>query len=114
MQEAYIIDNRLAEINPAIISVNDLKEKDTDDLIVLLTILNKEINQMLVNQINSLGLNVEIQNILKPALMHSPAKEEYFKTLKEKLTAKGLQDNLEFIRVGKLYDGGYVLVDDFS
>ena len=104
----------MAEINPVIISVNDLKEKDTEDLIILLTIPNKEINQTLVNQINSLGLNAEIQNILKPALMHSPEKEEYFIALKDKLTAKGLQDNLEFIRVGKPYDGGYVLVDDFS
>lgn len=114
VQESYIIDNRLAEINPAIISVNDLKEKDTDGLIILLTIPNKEINQILVNQINSLGLNVEIQNILKPALMHSPSKEEYFKTLKDKLRVRGLQDNLEFIRVGKPYDGGYVLADDFA
>ena len=70
--------------------MNELKKKDTEGLIVLLTIPNKEINQTLVNQINSLGLNVEIQNILKPALMHSSAKEEYFKTLKEKLTAKDL------------------------
>ena len=114
VQETYIIDNRLAEINPAIISVNDLKEKDTDGLIVLLTIPNKEINQVLVNQINSLGLNIEIQNIIKPALMYSPKKEEYFITLKEKLRAKDLQENLEFVRVGKPYDGGYVLADDFS
>lgn len=114
VQETYIIDNRLAEINPAIISVNELKEKDTEGLIILLTIPNKEINQVLENQINNLGLNIEIQNYLKPALMHSPKKQEFFKTLKEKLTVKALQEGLEFTRVGKPYDGGYVLADDFS
>lgn len=114
VQETYIIDNRLAEINPAIISVADLKEKDTVGLIILLTVTNKEINQILENQISSLGLNIEIQNCLKPALMHSPEKKEYFKSLREKLTAKAVVNEMKFVRVGKLYDGGYVLVDDFS
>lgn len=114
VEETYIIDNRLAEINPKIISVEELKEKDTEDLVILLTIPNKEINQILVNQIKSLGLNIEIQNILSPALMHSSHKQDYFKILKEKLRAKSLKENLDFIRAGQSYDGGYVLVNDFS
>lgn len=114
VQETYIIDNRLAEINPSIISVQDLKDKDTEDLVVLLTITNKEINQTLAKQIQDLGLNIEIQNCMKPAMMHSPKKRDLFLKLKDRLKARALQEGMNFVRVGKPYDGGYVLADDFS
>ncbi len=113
VQETYIIDNRLAEINPAIIAVEDLRLKDTDGLVVLLTITNREINRELENQINSLGLNIEIQNYIRPALMHSPEKKEYFEKVKSALYAKEVE-GVSLIRIGKEYDGGYCLADDFS
>lgn len=114
VKETYIIDNRLAEINPAIISVEELKEKDTDGLVILLTSSHKEINQTLENQIKNLGLDIEIQNWRKPAIMHSQQKVDYFKALKKNLYARKLKEDLPFVRLGKAFDGGYVLADDFD
>lgn len=114
IQETYIIDNRLAEINPAIVSVEDLKERDIDGMIVLLLIQNKEINQQLENQLCALGKQIEIQNILRPAWMYVPEKEDFFRSLKTCLKAEIPAEKYSLIRLGQKYDGGYVLLDDFA
>lgn len=114
IQETYIIDNRLAEINPNIVSVEALKEKDVEGLIVLLLIQNKEINRQLENQLLALGKEIAIQNYLRPAWMLVPEKESFFRNLKACLKAEILTENYSFIRMGGAYDGGYVLLDDFS
>lgn len=114
IQETYIIDNRLSEINSNIISVEDLKTQDTDGLIVLLMIQNKEINQQLENQLLSCEKHIGIQNILRPAWMFVPEKRDYFQKVKACLRAKLPIEERPFVRLGKEYDGGYVLLDDFA
>lgn len=114
IKETYIIDNRLAEINPNIISVEDLKERDTKDLIVLLMIPNKEINQVLENQLQAIDAQIRIQNYLRSAWIFAPEKKDYFQTLRQCLKMRKPTDNKQFVRLGKKYDGGYVLLDDFA
>ena len=114
IKETYIIDNRLSEINSEIISVEDLRQKDTEDLIVLLLISNKEINQTLENQIIALDKDIKIQNYLRPAWLRIASKNEYFRELRTALQIRKPLDENKFIRLGKKYDGGYVLLDDFS
>lgn len=114
IQETYIIDNRLAKINPNIISVEDLKEKDVEDLTVLLLIQNKEINRQLENQIYALDKQIEIQNILRSAWMYVPDKKDFFTRLKTCLRTEQPVNEFPFIRLGQAYDGGYVLLDDFA
>lgn len=114
IQETYLLDNRLAKINPAIKSVEDLKQEDTEDLVVLLMITNKEINQVLENQIHDVGAHIEIQNYLRPAWMFVPERKEFFRTLKRCLKMECPAEKKAFVRLGKEYDGGYVLLDDFE
>lgn len=114
IEEAYIIDNRLAEINPKILSVEDLRGEDCDNLVVLLMIQNKEINQVLENQLKELDNRIEIQNYLKPAWMLPPEKREYFRQLKNCLKVELPPWGQALIRLGQAYDGGYVLADDFT
>lgn len=114
IQETWLVDNRLAKMNSAIKSVDDLKQEDTEGLIVLLMITNKEINQMLENQIRDIGANIEIQNYLRPAWMLVPEKKEFFQMLKKCMKMELPMDEGAFVRLGKANDGGYVLVDDFE
>ena len=75
IKESLIIDNRLAEINADIISVEDLEEQDTKGLTVLLMIQNREINRQLENQLRNVGTGIEIQNYLRPAWTFVPEKK---------------------------------------
>lgn len=114
IEETYIVDNRLAEINDRILSVSDLQKKDTTGLTVLLVISNREINRTLENQIMALGKEIEIQNYLRPTWMMVPSKKDYFKELRSVLQIQKPLCNKDMIRIGKKYDGGYVLLNDFS
>lgn len=114
IEETYIIDNRLAEINDKILSVEDLSDEDCEGLLVLLMIKNKEINQVLENQIKQIDNKIEIENYLKPAWMKVPEKKAYFRQLKDCLKTELLPKDQNFVRLGKAYDGGYVLADDFT
>lgn len=114
IEETYILDNRLAKINDRILSVADLKEKDCENLIVLLMIQNKEINQILENQIKQIDSRIEIQNYLKTAQMITGEKRDYFRRLKTCLKTEQPPGKYGWIRLGKEYDGGYVLMDDFT
>ena len=114
IEETYIIDNRLAEINPGILSVESLKEQDTEGLIVLLMIQNKEINRQLENQLKEMDEKIEIQNYLLPAWTFVPEKKGFFQKVKQSLRAMRPVGEISFLRLGKAYDGGYVLLDDFS
>ncbi len=114
IEETYIIDNRLAELNPNIISIEDLKEKDTNEMIVLLMIQNREINQQLENQLHAVGDKIEIQNYLHPAWTLIPEKKGFFQSLKQCLKIQKPVSDRKFVRLGKNYDGGYVLLEDFS
>lgn len=114
IEEACIIDNRLAKINQNIISVEDLKGRDTEGMVVLLMIQNREINQQLENQLHSIGLNIGIQNYLRPAWTFVPEKIGFFKVLKRCLRIQKPGNDTALVRLGKRFDGGYVLLDDFS
>lgn len=76
-------------------------------------IQNREINQILENQIYSVSNQIKIQNYLRPAWMLVPEKEEFFQTLKRCLKTEIPVGNKSLARLGKMYDGGYVLWDDF-
>lgn len=112
--ETYILDNRLAELNSSIMSIDDLDKEDTEGLVVLLVIGNKEINQILENQLHSIDKKIKIQNYLQPTWMLVPDKKEYFLELKETLQIQKTLSDAGMVRYGKDYDGGYVLLDDFS
>lgn len=114
INETYIIDNRLAEINHKILSMEDLAGVDCDNLIVLLMVENKEINQTLENQLKKMDSRIKIQNYLRPAWMITPEKKEYFRQLKNCLKTELPPEKQVLVRLGKAYDGGYVLADDFA
>ncbi len=65
-----------------------MRGKDCEDLIILLMIRNKEVNQSLENQLREMDSRIEIQNYLRPAWMKTPEKRDYFRQLKNCLKAE--------------------------
>lgn len=79
------------------------ERKGCEDLIVLLMIQNKEVNQSLENQLKELDSWIEIQNYLCPAWMRIPGKEKYFRRLKNCLKAELLPGRQPLKRLDKDY-----------
>ncbi len=113
VDETYIIDNKLSELNPKILSVADLKDKDYSGLMVLLLIENKEIIKSLRKGLESISEDIIIQDYYSPACVYGETNAEYIRKLKELFRVKKATGQ-QFVRLGRSNDGGYVLLDDFE
>ena len=115
--EDYIVDNRLAEINPNVLTTINMKREDLKGLFVLLVISNREINQFLekqLEQLREIEPEIIIQNIIRPIRMIVPSARDYFDKIKKSLLVKCPVEKNKLVRFGKKHDGGYVLLDDFD
>lgn len=114
VEESYILDNFMKEYNSNIIGVSDLIEKDTENLVVILTTINEAVNGELQKQIKLLDKNITLINILDPAVFDAESYFEYIKEMRKLLLVKGVEGRKELMRIGRNHDGGYIMLNDFS
>ena len=114
IDEVAIIDNKWSKWNPKIISVADLEKVNAEDWIILLNSTIESVNCELENQIKMVLPKAKIINIIEePVVVENSEKQKFYSLLKEKLKTRNVL-NHELIRVGKLNDGGYILLNDFT
>lgn len=113
IKDAIILDNELSKYNPKIHPVTDLKKWKTENMILILTSVSVKNSEEIKKQINGLGTDIVIKNILEPEIRKSPQKADYFREIKKYLCCKKVHKK-NYVRVGGCRgDGGYIMVDDF-
>lgn len=113
IKEEKIIDNKFCKYNREILSVNDLREIDTTGWVILLNSTFPGVNDLLEKAIRKVKNDISIINIMEPLMVEDVSKSDFYHELKKKTrTRKVLDYNL--VRCGKMGDGGYIFVDDFS
>ncbi len=113
IQESYIIDNGLYKYNKDILPFKALENMDGKNLLFFLVATDKELNCELYNKIKTELPDSEIINVLEPLIIPVENKEKRFKEFKALLKVKRLVSDREYIRIGRMNDGGYVMLDDF-
>lgn len=114
IKDVIILDNGLAGYNPAIYPLSELQSMDTKEMTLILTSVSGRNNEELVREINGLGTDIRIRNILKPEIRQSPHKESYFLEIKGGLCCRKVVGK-NYVRIGgNTGDGGYIMVDDFD
>jgi hypothetical protein len=115
VNEEMIIDNGLAAVNPHIFSIADLTQTELDkEIVVLLNTTTPKANAELYDELARVLPKEQICNILEQAIIKSPQKGGYFTQLRELLRVADVKGNVNRVRVGSDYDGGYVLLEDFQ
>ena len=114
LHENYIIDNVLCNYNKNIFPLYSLENMDDKSLLFFLVATDKELNNKLYNQIKIKFPNAEIINVLEPLIIPVNDKEGWFKEFKELLGIKRLISNKQYVRIGRMNDGGYVMLDDIE
>ena len=111
--EKYLVDNNLCKYNPNVISGKELLDVE-EDIIVLVSVVNPLINSSICKQIAESGnKHLKIYNITDPIICPIENNEEYYKELRDILHVRRAV-GYDFVRVGRLNDGGYAMLDDFS
>lgn len=114
IQETAILDNGLADYNPQIFKVNRLCEMDTRGAVILLNTMDREINNLLFRQIREIDAEVSIANVQDELIVWDcPEKARWFRRLKQLLSVKEVK-GIPLVRIGRDYDGGYIMPDDFN
>lgn len=114
VKERFRVDNYMKKYNKDIVGVDDLKEIDVENLVIILATINKEVNHELVNHFLMLNKDIRVINILDPIIFEKDDYSAYIKRVRELLTVRGVSDGGDFIRVGRNYDGGYIMLNDFT
>jgi len=121
-QKGIFIDNFLTKYNPEIIDMRSFAEKDYTNVTVILCAADVNLNLSLLQQMTELCFGVKVRNILTPIELMPPKapliiqndeKKDFFQELKNLCCVKKVI-GYDLVRVGKNYDGGYVMIDDFS
>lgn len=111
--EKYLVDNGMCRYNPAIIPSSKLTEID-EDIVVIVSTKDKSINDLIIKELEELSNpHISVINIVEPIIYPIKIKSEYFDELKKLLHVMPVKDR-EFTRIGRLNDGGYAMVNDFS
>ncbi len=114
IKDTVILDNGLSKYNSDIYSVEDLKEMDINNMIIILTSISHRNSEEIKKQIEGLNIGVPVRNILETEMLNSPQKASYFQELKRILCCKKVKGK-DFVRIGgDQGDGGYVMIDDFD
>lgn len=114
IQERFRIDNNVKLFNPNVIGVEDLSLVDCDGLVIILTAADKKVNCELLTRIHAVDQNIKIINILDPIIFEREDCLKYIKMVRKVLTIQGIKGEKELIRVGQDYDGGYIMLNDFT
>lgn len=114
IKNTLVLDNGLSKYNSNIHSVDYLKKCNTESLTLILTSISAKSSREIQNQIEALGIDICVRNILELEIEESPYKESYFRELKKLLCCKKVEGK-ELIRVGSSKgDGGYIMAADFD
>ena len=112
IRESYIVDSVYSKYNADIITVDDLLSMAKNNkLCAILTTTKADINDILLNRLKR--SNIEVINIMDFHTVLNDEKAEYFRELYDMLRVKAVK-NMNFTRVGRDYDGGYIMLDDFD
>lgn len=113
-----IIDNKLCEYKSDIKSYCEFEkeiENIEEDMVIIVTTTNKEINRKIMKQVAALRKNnVIVRNILEPIVLNYDEKKSYFKKIIDVIDLKNVVSDKRLTRIGREEDGGYVLLDDFN
>lgn len=111
--ERYVVDNVLCDFNPTILSSKELLKKD-EEIILFVSTTDKRINKNIIDELEKSNNNkIRYINIIDPIIYTGNNNGEYYRSLRELLKPQTVQA-YQLLRVGRFYDGGYVMVDDFS
>lgn len=113
INEVAIIDNKLSKWNSGIMSVDDLAETETENWTILLNSTVESVNYELESQIERVIPGTEIVNIMAPIMVEEAGKREFYLSLRDQIKTRNIIDH-ELVRMGSIYDGGYILVNDFA
>lgn len=114
IKEQYIIDNMLCQYREDVISDEELKKIDCNNLTVVLTATDESLNHRMEEKLVTINKNIRVINVLDPIVLHATGKEQYFREIKDLLRVKHVISDNKYIRVGRMNDGGYVMLDDFN
>lgn len=113
IKEKYLVDNNLCKYNPAIISGKELT-KTTEDIIVIISIVSPHINSAInVELMNAHNMHLKVLNITNPIIRPIKDYSMYYGKLADMLRVRAVK-GFDFVRVGRMNDGGYAMIDDFS
>lgn len=114
VKDVVILDNGLSEYNSTIYSVAELKNRNTENMTLILTSMSTKNSEEIKQQITELDIDIIVKNILEPEIRETPQKADYFQKLKKQLSCKNVKDK-NYVRIGgERGDGGYIMVDDFN
>lgn len=111
INEKYIVDNELCQYNEKIISLDELLSKD-EEILVILTVSNLSTNRLMEKRLKEFE-NIHICNLIDPIIGNVPEKKEWFDKVRMLLNVKAVKD-FNLVRVGRKYDGGYLMLNDFA
>ena len=109
IEERFRIDNNMKAFSDNIIGLDDLEKEDVENLVIILATANKKVSCELMDQIHKMKKDIKVINILDPIVF-----EEYIKTVRDLLTIRKVAGQKNLVRVGREYDGGYIMLDDFA
>ena len=108
IKEEFVADNMLTKYNNKVIAPAEIP--GSREVAVILNTTNKLANAELSEEINS---HVRVFNILEPTIIRDDSKEHYFSEIRKLLRVKQAIGH-SFVRLGRSFDGGYVMLDDFQ
>ena len=113
IKEKYLVDNTLCSYNSEVISSTEMLKKE-EKFTVIISTASKVINDHICEEIIKSGnTNISIINIVDHIVYIAKQNDPYFLELKELLRIKAVKGH-SFTRIGRFYDGGYAMIDDFS
>lgn len=110
-RKAILIDNQLAKYNSDIVGIDEFLKRECENVTVLITATDRIVNDILLATVAD--TSIVVRNIMEPMVIYVPEKEEYFTRFKELCRVK-VAEKYELVRIGGIYDGGYVMLDDFK
>lgn len=113
IREEYLVDNTLSNYNHAVITSDELFRKE-EGLVIIVSTASGIINKHICEEIKKSGRkDLKIVNIMEPIIHSVEEESSYYRDLAESLRLKAVQGQ-SFVRVGRLNDGGYAMINDFE
>lgn len=108
-----VVDSLLSQYNKNIISVDDLQAKDLQSSVILLSVGNPNGTPYFRELVKDIDVPcLDVRESLNTFFY--PSKESYFKEVKRLLQVMSVVGGHEFIRIGRMHDGGYIMLNDFA
>lgn len=113
-KEQYIIDNKLSKYNKEIVDFDEFLMLTKEQFItIVLATTQVELNEYLESEVRRKKADCKIVNIINPVIIEDSL-DDYWIELLFSLKLKSISEKDEFIRIGRNYDGGYIMLDDIN